>query len=140
MVRAICGFSSKGVLLLRIALVSLLVGPVPTSSSFAADAATSVVVQLREVDLDFPVEATVEAVRQATVAAQIAGRVVEIRVDAGQRVSKGQLLMRLDAREAAGANARRLHRAARPTIRAAGAARRGMPWRLAMLSGTSLKE
>ncbi len=105
MVRAICGFSSKGVLLLRIALVSLLVGPVPTSSSFAADAATSVVVQLREVDLDFPVEATVEAVRQATVAAQIAGRVVEIRVDAGQRVSKGQLLMRLDAREAAGADA-----------------------------------
>lgn len=104
-VRAFCGFSSKGVLLLRIALVSLLVGPVPTGSSFAADAAPSVVVQLREVDQDFPVEATVEAVRQATVAAQISGRVVEVRVDVGQRVSQGQVLMRLDAREAAGADA-----------------------------------
>jgi pyruvate/2-oxoglutarate dehydrogenase complex dihydrolipoamide acyltransferase (E2) component len=65
----------------------------------------SVVVQAREVDLGFPVEATVEAVRQATVAAQIAGRVLDIRVDAGQRVKQGELLMRIDAREAAGSDA-----------------------------------
>ena len=99
-------FLPKGSLLLRTALVSVLVGFVPASISFAADApATSVVVQLREVDLGFPVEATVEAVRQATVAAQIAGRVLEVRVDAGQRVKQGELLMRLDAREAAGSDA-----------------------------------
>lgn len=97
----------KGSLLLLTALGFLLAGFLPaSSSSFAAEAApTSVVVQLREVDLGFPVEATVEAVRQATVAAQIAGRVLEVRVDAGQRVKQGELLMRLDAREAAGSDA-----------------------------------
>lgn len=114
-------------LLLFMALVSLLAGLVPAGSSFAADAAaevstgntaeTSVVVQLRAVDLGFPVEATVEAVRQATVAAQIAGRVLEIRVDAGQRVKQGELLMRLDAREAAGSDA-----SARASLAQAGAA------------------
>lgn len=75
----------------------------PASGSFAADSApTSFVAQQKEMDIGFPVEATVEAVRQATVAAQVAGRVLEIRVDAGQRVKQGELLMRLDTREAAG--------------------------------------
>jgi len=122
-------FLPKGALLLLNALGFLLAGFVPaSSSSYAADAqstrdsatgvaraikdvpvrdvpANSVVVQLRDVDLSFPVEATVEAVRQATVAAQIAGRVLEVRVDAGQRVRQGELLLRLDAREAAGSDA-----------------------------------
>ncbi len=94
----------KGLLLLRTALVFLPTGYVPAGS--AADVPpTSIVVQLREVDLGFPVEASVEAVHQATVAAQIAGRVIEVRVDAGQRVKQGELLMRLDAREAAGSDA-----------------------------------
>ena len=102
----VLAFLPKGSLLLLIALVLVLAGLVPASASFAADApATSVVVQLREVDLGFPVEATVEAVHQATIAAQIAGRVIEVRVDAGQRVKQGELLMRLDAREAAGSDA-----------------------------------
>ncbi|MDP2821056.1 MAG: efflux RND transporter periplasmic adaptor subunit [Sulfuritalea sp.] len=96
-------FPPKGLLLLTAALIA---GLLPAGRSFAADvAAASVVVQLREVDLGFSVEATVEAVRQATVAAQIAGRVIEVRVDAGQRVRQGELLMRLDAREAAGSDA-----------------------------------
>lgn len=100
---------------LNTALVSLLAGVMPASISFATDApkgipgregaTTSVVLQLREVDLSFPVEATVEAVHQATVAAQVAGRVTELRVDAGQRVKQGDVLMRLDTREAAGADA-----------------------------------
>lgn len=90
-------------------------GPV---SSVAADATPdSVVVKLREVDLGFPVEATVEAVRQATMAAQIAGRVLEVRVDAGQRVTPGEVLLRIDAREAAGSDA-----SARATLAQAGAA------------------
>jgi RND family efflux transporter MFP subunit len=94
----------KGTLLLS-ALV-FLAGFAPASFSLAADAApASVIVQAGEVDLGFPVEATVEAVRQATVAAQVAGRILDVRVDAGQRVKLGELLMRIDAREAAGSDA-----------------------------------
>jgi RND family efflux transporter MFP subunit len=40
-------------------------------------------------------------VRQSTVAAQIAGRIVELRIDVGDTVSKGQILARIDEREAA---------------------------------------
>ncbi|PKO84184.1 MAG: efflux RND transporter periplasmic adaptor subunit [Betaproteobacteria bacterium HGW-Betaproteobacteria-11] len=65
----------------------------------------SVVVAAKETELTLPVEAIVEAVRQATVAAQISGRVVDMRVDAGQRVKVGEIMMRLDAREAAGSDA-----------------------------------
>lgn len=70
-----------------------------------AQALPTVVVQPHPVDLTFPAEALVEAVNQATVAAQVSGRVVEVRVDAGQSVRKGELLMRIDAREAAEAAA-----------------------------------
>lgn len=88
------------------ALVPLLAGLAPASIGLAGEIATaSAVVNLREMDLDFPVEASVEAVRQSTLAAQVAGRVLEIRVDAGQRVRQGELLLRLDVREAAGADA-----------------------------------
>lgn len=61
----------------------------------------TVVVKPHRVDLGFPAEAVVEAVHQATVGTQLAGRVLEVRADAGQTVGKGQLLMRLEAREAA---------------------------------------
>ncbi|TAH41736.1 MAG: efflux RND transporter periplasmic adaptor subunit [Betaproteobacteria bacterium] len=50
-----------------------------------------------------PAEATIEAVRQSVLAAQVAGRVVELAVDAGDRVRQGQVLMRIDAAEAAAA-------------------------------------
>jgi RND family efflux transporter MFP subunit len=58
-------------------------------------------VELREVELTYPTEAVVEAVKQATVAAQVQGRVVEVRADAGDRVRQGDVLMRIDEREAA---------------------------------------
>lgn len=48
-------------------------------------------------------EATLEAVRQSVLAAQVPGRVVDILVDAGERVRRGQVLMRIDASEAAAA-------------------------------------
>jgi len=67
----------------------------------AAQALATVTVQLREVDQTYPAEAVVEAVRQATIAAQMQGRVIEARFDAGSRVKAGDVLMRLDAREAA---------------------------------------
>jgi len=69
--------------------------------SGAAFAQEAVTVNYRDIPVSYPAEAVVEAVRQATVAAQVAGRVVEVDVDAGQRVKKGDLLMRIDAREEA---------------------------------------
>lgn len=57
-------------------------------------------VELREVPLALSAEAVLEATRQAVVATQVSGRIVEVRVEAGQRVKAGQLLMRIDAREA----------------------------------------
>ena len=67
----------------------------------AVPALATATVELREIELTYPAEAVVEAVRQATIAAQVPGRVVEVRADAGDSVKQGQLLMRLDAREAA---------------------------------------
>jgi len=70
--------------------------------AFSAQAQTlpTLKVQPHTVDLTLPVEATVEAVAQTTLTAQVSGRVLEMRVDAGQTVKKGELLMRIDAREA----------------------------------------
>jgi RND family efflux transporter MFP subunit len=67
----------------------------------AAEPLPVVTVKLHAVDLAFPAESLVEAVQQATVGAQVAGRVLEVKADAGQSVQKGDLLMRIDAREAA---------------------------------------
>ncbi|MCL4680952.1 MAG: efflux RND transporter periplasmic adaptor subunit [Rhodocyclaceae bacterium] len=66
----------------------------------AANVATATV-ELREIELTYPAEGVVEAVKQATLAAQVPGRVVDVRADAGDAVKQGQLLMRIDAREAA---------------------------------------
>jgi len=65
-----------------------------------AQSLPTVIVQPHAVDLGFPAESLVEAVQQTTVGAQIAGRVLEVKADAGQVVKKGQLLMRIDGREA----------------------------------------
>ena len=62
--------------------------------------AQTVALELREVEATYPADAVVEAVRQATVAAQVPGRIVEVRADAGARVRQGETLMRIDAREA----------------------------------------
>jgi RND family efflux transporter MFP subunit len=86
----------------------LLVGAVPVGLSAIARAQESsapaalatFVVGAHAVASGLPAEATVEAVKQATVAAQVAGRIVDMRVDAGQAVKKGELLLRIDAREA----------------------------------------
>ena len=61
---------------------------------------SAAVVESREVDLDYSAEAVVEAVRQSTVAAQIAGRVVELRFDVGDAVKKGEVIVRIDERAA----------------------------------------
>jgi RND family efflux transporter MFP subunit len=58
-------------------------------------------VELRDVDDVYAADGIVEAVRQSTVSAQIAGSIVELRADVGDRVAKGQVLARIDEREAA---------------------------------------
>ena len=57
-------------------------------------------VQYREVAQTFSADGVVEAVRQSTVSAQIGGRVKEINFDVGDRVDKGQVILRIDEREA----------------------------------------
>lgn len=71
-----------------------------STAVLAADPLSVITVKPHPVDLTFPAESVVEAVQQTTIGAQVAGRVLEVRADAGQRVSKGDLLMRIDAREA----------------------------------------
>lgn len=58
-------------------------------------------IELREVATTLPAEAVIEATKQATVATQVSGRIVAVHAEAGQRVQAGQVLMRIDAREAA---------------------------------------
>jgi len=83
---------------------SLLILALPLAT-LAAEPLPTVVVQPHPVALTFPADGLIEAMQQATVAAQVSGRVLEVKVDAGQRVTKGELLMRLDAREASEAAA-----------------------------------
>jgi RND family efflux transporter MFP subunit len=66
----------------------------------AAEPLPFVTVRPHAVELSFPAEAVVEAIQQTTVGAQLPGRVVEVKADAGQSVKKGEVLMRIDAREA----------------------------------------
>jgi RND family efflux transporter MFP subunit len=60
----------------------------------------SAAVEMREVEVTYSAEAVVEAVRQSTVAAQIAGRIVELRFDVGDYVKKGEVIARIDERSA----------------------------------------
>lgn len=57
-------------------------------------------VQFREVEQTYSAEGVVEATRQSTVSAQISGRVKEVHFDVGDRVKKGQIILRIDEREA----------------------------------------
>ena len=57
--------------------------------------------EYREVEQTYSVDGLVEATRQSTVSAQISGRIKEINFDVGNRVSKGQVILRIDERETA---------------------------------------
>jgi RND family efflux transporter MFP subunit len=63
------------------------------------------VVEYREFDRGATAEGVVEAVRQSTLAAQIAGRVIALNVRAGDSVRAGQVLAQIDARSATQAEA-----------------------------------
>jgi RND family efflux transporter MFP subunit len=64
----------------------------------AAEPLRTAPVEMRDMDLTYTAEAVVEAVRQSTVAAQIAGRIVDLRFDVGDYVKKGQVIARIDER------------------------------------------
>lgn len=73
--------------------------------AYAAEQLATVSVQNREVAQTYIAEGVMEAVRQSTVSAQIAGRVKEISFDVGDTVKQGQVIVRIDEREAAQAQA-----------------------------------
>lgn len=66
----------------------------------AAQSTDSVRVDASPVLASYPAEGVVEAVRSATLAAQTQGRILEMSVDAGDRVRRGDLVIRIDAAEA----------------------------------------
>jgi RND family efflux transporter MFP subunit len=89
----------------------------PAPAAAPAPALASAPVELREVELTQSAEAVVEAVRQSTVSSQIAGRIVDLPFDVGDRVEKGQVIARIDERAASQAVA-----ASQAQVRAAEAA------------------
>lgn len=70
-------------------------------SAQAAEQLAVAPVEFREVAQTYSAEGLVEATRSSTVSAQISGRVKEIFFDVGDRVKPGQLILRIDEREAA---------------------------------------
>jgi RND family efflux transporter MFP subunit len=68
--------------------------------SVHADVAAIYQVLRRPVATSIPVDGVIEATRQASIAAQVFGQVLDVRVETGQAVKKGDVLMRLDVREA----------------------------------------
>lgn len=87
----------------------ILMGLAFSASVYAAEPAATAVVQLREVEQTYSIDGVVEATRQATVSAQISGRVKAVLFDVGDRVKKGQIILRIDESESnqalAGSNA-----------------------------------
>jgi len=67
----------------------------------AAQPIDVVKVEYRDVDTTYSTEAVVEAVRQSTISSQVMGRIVDMRVDVGDSVKAGQVVARIDEREAA---------------------------------------
>jgi RND family efflux transporter MFP subunit len=75
-------------------------GEPPGPAPGAGHALSTGAVEMRDVELTYSAEAVVEAVRQSTVAAQIAGRIVDLRFDVGDYVKKGEVIARIDERAA----------------------------------------
>lgn len=75
-------------------------GEAPAPKAAAAPELAAATVDVREVDLTYSSEAVLEAVRQSTVSAQIAGRIVDLRFDVGDAVKKGEVIVRIDERAA----------------------------------------
>jgi RND family efflux transporter MFP subunit len=79
--------------------IGILMGLSFAANVYAAEPATTAAVQLREVEQTYSIDGVVEATRQATVSAQISGRVKAVMFDVGDRVKKGQVILRIDESE-----------------------------------------
>ena len=73
---------------------------VPLGSAFAQAELATVRIQSHVYVAHISAEASIEALSQATLAAQMPGRIVDLAVDVGDRVRKGQMLLRIDPAEA----------------------------------------
>ena len=84
-----------------LACLALAVTLLPVASGAQAPKLATATVDYREVGLTYAADGIVEAVRTTTIGAQVPGRIVELRVNAGDAVARGQVLARIDEREAA---------------------------------------
>jgi RND family efflux transporter MFP subunit len=75
--------------------------PAPSAPVRSTAALKTAAVELRDIELTTSAEAVVEAVRQSTVSAQIAGRIVDLRFDVGDYVKQGAVIARIDERAVA---------------------------------------
>lgn len=82
----------------RLAVLTVALAALPPLA--VAVTADGYLVAYRDLTDRLAAEGTVEAVRQSTVAAQVAGQIVEIRIKVGDRVKAGQVLLRIDSRSA----------------------------------------
>lgn len=74
--------------------------PIAAAQPPTSDVGPLIAVDVRDVPKVVAAEGVVEAIRQATLGAQIAGRIVEFGVKAGDSVRAGQVLARIDPRTA----------------------------------------
>lgn len=82
-----------------LAFAAAVVSAAGPKAAAAGPVALAYEVRLRDVEEVYAADAVIEAVRQATIAAQISGTVLQILVDAGDPVRKGQVVARIDTRE-----------------------------------------
>jgi RND family efflux transporter MFP subunit len=82
------------------AFVAVAAWAAATHGAWAAPAVPTVSVQPGAAAGGFELDGSLQPVRQSTVAAQAAGTVVELLVKAGDSVAAGQVLARIDARDA----------------------------------------
>lgn len=76
----------------------LLLGVMLATGAHAAEKLALAPVAYKQVPLTYATEGVVEAVKQATVSAQISGRIVEVNFKAGDFVKQGQVLVKIDER------------------------------------------
>ena len=94
-----CMYSSLNFSLLRRPLTSALLVLALGSAWAQGVQVPTLVLQVRDTPAGFDMEGVVEPVRQSTVSAQATGRVVALRVRAGERVRAGQVLLTIDDRD-----------------------------------------
>jgi RND family efflux transporter MFP subunit len=72
----------------------------PMIPAQAQEQLASTQVEYRDTAVTYSIEGLVESTRQSTVSAQISGRVKAVLFDVGDHVKKGQVILRIDQREA----------------------------------------